>query len=140
MADTISMNSLSLDAARRILAAAEAKAVAMGVPSCICVSDPSGDPIISVRMDGAPRMSADIAKNKAWTVASFLGIPTDKWWPTIESEPALVHGLTNTPRLIVFGGGLPIHIGGALVGAIGVSGGSAEQDREIASAGADLLS
>jgi len=55
-------------------------------------------------------------------------------------EPALVHGITHTPRLVVFGGGEPVRVSGELVGAVGVSGGSAEQDAEIAAAGAAALS
>ena len=140
MSDLIAMNSLALAAARKVLAAAEAKAVAMGMNACICVSDPTGEPIISIRMDGAPRLSADIARNKAWTVTQFLGMPTHQWWPVIANEPSLVHGITHTPRLIVFGGGVPVVVSGAVVGAIGVSGGSADQDREIAEAGAAAVS
>ena len=140
MSDLIAMNSLALAAARKVLAAAEAKAVAMGMNACISVSDPTGEPIISIRMDGAPRLSADIARNKAWTVTQFLGMPTHQWWPVIANEPSLVHGITHTPRLIVFGGGVPVVVSGAVVGAIGVSGGSADQDREIAEAGAAAVS
>jgi glc operon protein GlcG len=134
-ADLIPMNSLSLAVAHRILRAAEAKATALGVGACICIVDPSGEAILSARMDNAARMSASIALNKAWTVASFKGIPTHAWWPIIEGEPSLVHGLTQTPRFIVFGGGVPVLVDGELVGAVGVSGGSADEDRAIAEAG-----
>ncbi len=136
MSDLISMNSLSLAAAQRVLAAALAAAEAAGHRMCVTVADPAGDPIVAARMDGAPRLSAEIARNKAWTVASFGGMPTHVWWPAIENEPALVHGITHTPRLTIFGGGVPVLIDGQFVGAIGVSGGSADQDREIAEAGA----
>jgi uncharacterized protein GlcG (DUF336 family) len=94
---------------------------------------------MTVRMDGAPRLSASIATNKAWTVASFNGMPTDRWWGAIKDEPELVHGITHTPRLIVFGGGVPLLVDGELVGAIGVSGGSADDDRNVAEAGAAAL-
>jgi glc operon protein GlcG len=110
------------------------------VTVCIAVSDPSGEPIVTVRMDGAPRLSAEIARNKAYTVASFNGLPTHVWWQAIADEPALVHGITHTPRLIVFAGGVPVLVDGALVGAVGVSGGSADQDRAIAEAAAATLS
>lgn len=136
MSDVIPMNSLSLAGAQRILSAAMTAADTAGLKMCITVADPSGEPIIAVRMDGAPRLSAEIARNKAWTVASFGGMPTHVWWPAIENEPALVHGITHTPRLTIFGGGVPVMIDGQLVGAIGVSGGSADQDRAIAEAGA----
>jgi uncharacterized protein GlcG (DUF336 family) len=58
----------------------------------------------------------------------------------IEGEPALREGIVHRDRLVVFGGGVPLRVDGALVGAVGVSGGSAEQDREIAEAGAAALS
>ena len=136
MADTIAVQTLSLDAARRVLDAALAHAATNGWAMCVTVADPSGEAIVSARMDGAPRLSAEIARNKAYTVASFLGMPTHLWWPAISEDPALVHGITHTPRLVIFGGGVPVVAGGAVAGAIGVSGGSADQDRECAEAGA----
>ena len=138
--DVVPMNSLSLGAARRVADAALAASEAAGVIACIAVCNPAGDPIFTMRMDGAPRFSTDIALNKAYTVASFNGMPTHEWWPALADDPALVHGFTHTERLIVFAGGVPVRVDGALVGAIGVSGGSADQDREIAEAAAGVLS
>ena len=137
--DVVPMSSLSLSAAQRVADAAVAAARMHGVAACVAVSDPSGEPIVTVRMDGAPRLSADVARNKAYTVASFNGMPTHAWWPAIADDPALVHGLTHTPRLVIFAGGAPIRIDGALVGAVGVSGGSAEQDRAIAEGAARVV-
>lgn len=136
--DVVPMNSLSLSAAQRVADAAVAAARTHGVAACVAVSDPSGEPIVTVRMNGAPRLCAEIARNKAYTVASFNGLPTHVWWPVIADDPALVHGITHTPRLVIFGGGAPIRIDGALVGAVGVSGGSTEQDRAIAEAAAEV--
>ncbi len=133
------MHALSLSAAQRIAEAAISAARSHGVAACIAVSDPSGEPIVTARMDGAPRLSAEIARNKAYTVASFNGLPTHVWWPAIADDPALVHGLTHTARLVVFGGGVPVHVDGALVGAVGVSGGSSEQDRAIAEEAASAV-
>ncbi len=87
---TIPMNSLSFAAARSVLDTAIANATDMGFAVCVTVCDPAGEPIISGRMNGAARMSAGIAANKAYTVASFLGLPTNLWWGAIESQPALV--------------------------------------------------
>jgi uncharacterized protein GlcG (DUF336 family) len=134
--DVVPMHSLSLSAAQRVADAAISAARSHGVAMCVAVSDPSGEPIVTARMDGAPRLSAEIARNKAYTVASFNGLPTHVWWPVIADDPALVHGITHTPRLVIFAGGVPVHIDGALVAAVGVSGGSTEQDRAIAEAGA----
>ena len=136
MSALIPATSLSYAAARAVLDAALARAGELGVAVCVCVADPSGEAIATARMDGAPRLSARIAADKAYTVGAFNGLPTDQWWGLIEHEPALVHGLTHTPRLVVFGGGKPVLADGRLVGAVGVSGGSAEQDTEIAAAGA----
>ena len=140
MSDTTDNATLTLDGARKVLDAAIAKAQAMNAAFCIAVTDPSGEPLVTARMDGAPRLSAGIAANKAFTVTGFGGLPTASWWDMIKDEPALVHGITHTPRLIVFGGGVGIRAGGELVGAIGVSGGSAEEDAEVAEAGAAAVS
>jgi glc operon protein GlcG len=139
MADTIASRSISLDGARRVIDAAVAKAAAEGWQMCIVVADPAGLPVMTVRMDGAPRMSGDIAANKAYSVASFKGMPTDRWWPAISNDPALVHGITHTPRLTIFAGGVPLTVNGELIGAVGVSGGSAEQDGEVALVAAAVL-
>jgi glc operon protein GlcG len=140
MADLIESKTVSLAAAESIVHAAVAASKAAGFSMCICVVDISGEPVMAVRMDGAPRLSASIAANKAWTVTSFSGMPTSVWWTAIKDDPSLVHGITNTPRLIIFGGGEPLMAGGQLVGAIGVSGGTSEQDAEIAQAAAATLS
>jgi glc operon protein GlcG len=137
--DVIPANGLSLDAAKRVAEASVAAAHEQGLSVCVAVCDPSGEAIITVRMDGAPRLCAGIALNKAYSVASFNGLPTHAWWPLIADDPALVHGLTATPRLVVFAGGVPVRIDGAVVGAVGVSGGSSEQDRAIAEAGVASL-
>jgi len=137
--DTAPGRSLTLAGARKALDAALAKAEGMGLRFCIAVTDTSGEPVATARMDGAPRLSAGIALNKAFTVAGFGGMPSGNWWNLIKDEPSLVHGITHTPRLIVFGGGVGIFVDGELVGAIGVSGGSADQDTEVAKAGADAI-
>jgi uncharacterized protein GlcG (DUF336 family) len=65
---------------------------------------------------------------------------THKWYPMIKDDPALLAGVVGAiDRLVIFGGGLPIKIGGRLVGAIGVGGGSHEQDRQVAEAGIRAL-
>ena len=137
--DTIPHRSISLAAARRVLDAAVARAEAMQRHVCVVVCDPAGEPVVTARMDEAPRLSAQVAADKAWTVTGFGGMPTHSWWPLIEGDPSLVHGLTKTPRLVVFGGGVALVVDGQVVGAIGVSGGSSQEDREVAEAGAAAL-
>ena len=130
---------VSLGGAQRAIEAAIRAADGLGVSVCIAVCDSGGNPVASARMDGAPLLSMDIATNKAWTVTQFNGMPTSQWWSVIEGEPSLVHGITHTPRLVVFGGGEPIVLGDTVAGAVGVSGGSAEQDTAIAAAGATAV-
>jgi uncharacterized protein GlcG (DUF336 family) len=137
--DTVPSDSISFAAARRVLDAALAHAESISRAVCITVCDVSGDPVLSARMDGAPRLTAQIAADKAWTVAGFGGVPTHDWWSMIEHDPALVHGITKTPRLVVFGGGVALRSRDRVVGAIGVSGGSSDDDRAIAEAGAAAL-
>lgn len=136
---TTSKPNLTLAGARVVLDAALAEAAAMGTDFCIVVTDASGEPIASARMDDAPRISAGIAANKAHSVCGFKGMPTSAWWGAIKDDPSLVHGITNTPRLVVFAGGVGIRSEGDLVGAVGVSGGSPEQDEQVAKAGAKAL-
>jgi uncharacterized protein GlcG (DUF336 family) len=81
-------------------------------------------------------MSAQLAQNKGYSVVAFKGMATREWWDAIKDEPALMHGIVKTDRLTVFGGGVAITEGETVVGAVGVSGGSAEEDHEIAEAGA----
>ena len=137
--DTIDQPTVSLSAGQQVLARAVAAAEAVGIAVCIAVAGVAGDLKAFARMDGAPQLSIDIAIDKAYTVAVFGGLPTHAWWDLIKDEPALVHGITKTDRLIVFGGGVPLVVDGRPVGAIGVSGGSADQDREVAEMGAAAL-
>ena len=138
-ADVVPMNALSLSAAQRVAEAAISAGRSKDIDACIAVCDPSSAAIVTIRMDGAPRLSAEVALNKAYSVAVFNGMPTDKWWPLLCDDPALVHGFTHTDRLVVFAGGVPVLVGGEVVGAVGVSGGSSDEDRQIAQAGADAV-
>jgi len=137
-AKTLTKTSITTEGAADVLAAATAKAAAMGVPMCIAIVDESGVLKAFSRMDGAPMLSVDLAKDKAYTAAAY-GIATHVWFDFIKDDPPLLHGIIKTPRLIVFGGGYPIQVGGAVVGAIGVSGGHYKQDMEVAEAGLAAL-
>jgi glc operon protein GlcG len=139
MSITNSFDQLSFAGARRVLDAAVAAAVADELAVSISICDLGGHSIMSARMDGAGFLTVGIAADKAYSVVSFNGVPTSQWWNIIGSQPELVVGITKTDRLIVFGGGVPITSNGTLVGAIGVSGGSSQQDELIASAGALAL-
>jgi uncharacterized protein GlcG (DUF336 family) len=130
---TLVKKSIDIATAERAVAAAAAKATELNLKMCIAVSDESGDLKAFRRMDGAPKLSIQIAEDKAYTSASY-GLPTHVWYEFIKDDPPLLHGITHTPRLIVFGGGFPIVLEGEVVGAIGLSGGHYKQDMECARA------
>jgi uncharacterized protein GlcG (DUF336 family) len=130
---TIVKHSIDAQTAEKAVAAAAKQAVELKLRMCIAVADESGDLKAFLRMDGAPKLSIDIAQNKAYTAASF-GMPTHAWFDFIKEDPPLLHGITHTPRLTVFGGGFPIKLKGEMVGAIGLSGGHYTQDMECARA------
>jgi uncharacterized protein GlcG (DUF336 family) len=116
------------------VAAAVAHAGQLGVRINAAVTDGSGTLMAFLRMPGAFVPSVDIAIDKAYTAAGF-GFPTAQWPDIFKADGALRDGMPHRPRLVVFGGGLPIREGGELIGGIGVSGASAEQDEACARAG-----
>ena len=129
----VSKASISLETAQALIAAAERKAAEIGVPMVIAICDESGVLKAFSRMDGAALLSVEIAQDKAYTAVSF-GIPTHGWFDFIKDDPPLLHGIVKTNRLVVFGGGYPIQHDGAVIGAIGVSGGHYHQDQQVAEA------
>ena len=140
MDDTFEKSSISSDLAHRVIAAAEAKAHEMGHPFVIAVVDESGVLKAFSRMDGAALLAVQVAQDKAYTAAGF-GLPTDGWHDFIKDDPPLALGAPAAiDRLVVFGGGYPISIGGKLAGGIGVSGGHYSQDMEVAQAGLSAVS
>jgi glc operon protein GlcG len=135
MPDIQDQRCITLAGATRALTAALQHAASIEVPVCVAVVDRGSNLVSFARMDGAPLLSAQLAQDKGYSVVAFNGLATREWWDAIRDEPALVYGLVKTARLTVFGGGVAITDGDAVVGAVGVSGGSAEQDHEIAEAG-----
>jgi uncharacterized protein GlcG (DUF336 family) len=135
---SVSKRSIDAKTAEQAIAAAAAKAREMDLRMCIAITDEAGDLKAFLRMDGAPKLSIQIAEDKAYTSISF-GIPTHAWHDFIKDDPPLLHGIVHTPRLIVFGGGYPIKEGGEVIGAIGVSGGHYTQDMECALAGLNAI-
>lgn len=140
MADTVNVPTITTDAARRMIIAAEAKATEIGVPMCIAVADTGGNLKAFSRMDGGPLLSTQISQDKAYTAVGF-GMPTHAWHDFIKDDAPLADGApTGIDRLVIFGGGYPIEVDGAVVGAIGVSGGHYSQDQQVAEAGLAALS
>ena len=133
MAMVTKKTSIALEAAEKLLKAGQAEATKINVAMVIAVVDESGVLKAFARMDGAPLLSVDLAKDKAYTAAAY-GIPTHAWFDFVKNDPPLLHGIIKTPRLVVFGGGYPVEVDGAVVGGIGVSGGHYSQDQQVAEA------
>jgi uncharacterized protein GlcG (DUF336 family) len=128
-------DSVTLSSAQAVVEAACAKAEEIGVPMNVAVVDDGNNLTAFGRMDGAWLGSIDIAQNKAYTARSF-DMPTKDLAPLCQpGQPLFGIHASNQGRLIIFAGGIPLQSGDQVVGAIGVSGGSVEQDHEVAEAG-----
>ena len=125
-------NNLSLEKARKIIRAGEKKAKEMNLPAVFAIVNSEGNLIIEERMDNAILVSIDVAYKKAYTAAA-LKLNTEDLTALVQPG-AMFYGLQSDPKYIVFGGGMLLKVDGKIVGAVGVSGGSAQEDMEIAKA------
>ena len=125
-------NNLSLEKARKIIRAGEKKAKEMNIAAVFAVVNPEGNLIIEERMDNAILVSVEVAYKKAYTAAA-LKLNTEDLTALVQPG-AMFYGLQSDPKYIVFGGGMLLKVDGKIVGAVGVSGGSAQEDMEIAKA------
>jgi uncharacterized protein GlcG (DUF336 family) len=126
--------SLNLADARRLIAAGERKATELRTPYNIAVVDAGGGLVAQVRMDGAWLGSVAIAIDKAWTALAF-DMPTEDLARITQSgQSGFGLNTTNGSRVVIFGGGIPIKVDGAVIGAVGASGGSVEDDIVVAQA------
>jgi uncharacterized protein GlcG (DUF336 family) len=130
---------VTLEDARRVIAAAEKKAHSIKQPMNIAVADEGGNLVAMVRMDGAWLGSIDIAINKAYTARAF-DISTKELGELSQSGDQFfgIH-VSNHGRIMIFAGGIPLKKNGKVVGAIGVSGGMGKQDQAVAEAGAEAF-
>jgi len=132
-------SAVTLESAQAVVEAAKKKAAEIDNPMNIAIVDAGNNLVAFARMDGAWLGSIDIAINKAYTARAF-DMPTKDLAPLAQSGESLfgIHA-TNGGRIVVFGGGIPLESGSAVVGAIGVSGGTVDQDHEVAAAGASVF-
>jgi uncharacterized protein GlcG (DUF336 family) len=130
---------LTLKDASRVIMAAEKKAQEIGQPMNIAVVDEGGNLKAHVRMDNAWIGSIDISINKAFTSRAF-DIETKELAKHSQSGGQFfgIH-VSNHGRIMIFAGGIPLKKDGKVVGAIGVSGGSGDQDHAVAEAGAQAF-
>jgi len=130
------VHTLTLDEAKRMIVAAEAKAASFGIPYNIAIVDTGGHLLAFVRQDGALIGSVDLAIDKAKTARVFDKKTSDL---AILSQPGRpLYGIqeSNSGKVVIFGGGIPITFQGNIIGAIGASAGTVEQDIAVVEAAA----
>jgi len=132
ISSVLTIKRLSLDDARKLIRGAARKAKKIGVPMCIAVTDEAGNMIAFERMDGAKILSVDLSADKAFT-AAVSKRPTHEYNELCQPG-SLVFGIhtSSKGRFSIVGGGYPVVVRGSVVGAVGLSGGAAEQDMECA--------
>jgi uncharacterized protein GlcG (DUF336 family) len=131
---------ITLDKAQRIIEAAIAKAKEIGQPMNIAVVDAGANLTAFQRMDGAWLGSIDIATNKAFTARAFDISTQDLGRNSQPGDQFFGIHVSNHGRVMIFAGGVPLKVNGQIVGAVGVSGGSGEQDQAVAEAAAAACS
>ncbi|WP_371860554.1 GlcG/HbpS family heme-binding protein [Paenibacillus chibensis] len=125
---------MTLDIAKYLLEVAEKKAKDMGLAENIAIVDDGANLVAFHRMDHARIGGIDIAQNKAWTSVA-LQMPTSNLSEAAQpGHPSFGINTTNHGRVVILGGGIPLRIGDVIVGGIGVSGGTSQQDIEVANA------
>jgi uncharacterized protein GlcG (DUF336 family) len=126
---------MSLELAQVLLDGVRAEAGAQGVAMGVAVVDRAGNLVAAQRMDGAQIIAVPLAVDKAYTAVA-CGRPTDAW--TGATQPGGSDWGFNTTlsgRMVVFAGGVPVVVGGEVVGGLGVSGAAAAVDKQCAEAG-----
>lgn len=118
-----------MGAARALIQAAQAACRDIGIEVTTAVTDAAGNLKAFERSDKAAFLTVDVAIDKAWTAASF-GVGTHVWNAILTDSK--VAQLAHRPRLVSVGGGCPIVESGQVIGAIGISGGNAQQDQDAA--------
>ena len=137
MPNVIKKHSISSELAQKMVDEAVAKAKKIGIAENVAVLDDGGHLKAFCRMDGAPILSIEIAQNKAYT--ALFGFTTEDFFAFIKGDPSLLHGIPTLPRVAAYGGGIPIKIDGEIVGAIGVSGSTVQNDIDCAKAALALI-
>lgn len=128
------VTTLTLSDARRMILAGEKKALELKIPYNIAVVDSGGSLISHARMDGAWLGSIDISINKAFTARAFDMTTDDLSKASQSGESLFGINTTNCDKIVIFGGGVPVEVNGVVIGAVGASGGSVENDIKVADA------
>ena len=130
---------ISLENAKFLAAKVEEKAKELGVKAVVAIADEGGNLKLCECMDNSYLASRDIAINKAYTCVA-LKMSTKELAKLAAPEGSL-YGIqfTNNNRIVIFGGGDTLEINGKIVGGIGVSGGSAEDDTALSAFGKKIF-
>lgn len=139
MKPTVISTSISLDLAKMLAARIEKQAETMGIRVVVSVCGAGARPVLTECMDESYIASYDVAVNKAYTSVS-LKMSTIKL-KALSQPRGPLYGIqqTNDGKIVVFGGGEPLMLHGCLIGGLGVSGGTEEQDTALAAFGASVL-
>jgi uncharacterized protein GlcG (DUF336 family) len=134
-----SYNSLTLDDAKHMLSAGEARAAVLGIAYNIAVVDAGGHLLAFVRQDGGLIGSIDLAIDKAVTARIFDKSTAELAHLAAPGEPLYGIEQCNDGKVVIFGGGMPVTFEGSIVGAVGASAGTVEQDIAVAEAAISAL-
>jgi uncharacterized protein GlcG (DUF336 family) len=123
---------LTSDQSLSLIDAARSAAAGLGVPMSVAVMDPAGHLLAFARMDGAPWITADVAQGKAWTAAAY-GTPSAAQRAKLEPMPIFSAAITTMThgRFTPQTGAVPVYADGRLLGAVGASGGTGDQDEQV---------
>ena len=136
---TNNRTTLNLEIAKRLLEKIEKKAMEIGLPVVMAVANEWGNIIAVHFMDGALPGSYNIAVDKAYTSASLRLTTEELGKLSQDGQPLYGINNTNSNRIVVFGGGVPLKVNGVVIGGLGISGGSAQQDTELANYGESIF-
>ena len=125
---------VTLEDAKRMLSAAEAKAASFGIAYNIAIVDAGGHLVAFLRQDGALIGSIDLAIDKAVTARMFDKVTSDLATLAQPGKPLFGIQESNAGKVVIFGGGIPVTFDGSIVGAVGTSAGTVEQDIAVAEA------
>ena len=124
----ISPKDITLDLAQSVAQKVREKAEKMGVKAVVAISNRAACPVLVESMDDAYIASYDIALNKAYTSAALKMSTAQLKKLSQPGEPLYGIQFTNSNKIVIFGGGEPVMDGECLVGGVGVSGGTEEED------------
>lgn len=132
-------SSMNLKLATALIEKVEEEAARMGVKAVVAVSDAAGRPVAIHCMDGSYIGSYDVALNKTYTSVAFQMSTAEL--AKLAAPGGSLYGIQNTNegKIVIFGGGEPLMVDGVMIGAIGVSGGTAEQDTKLGAYGKNIL-